>query len=138
MATGFGVIGCGMIAGFHARAIADIRGAKVVACFDAVPAAADKLAAATGCKAYHDLNAMLADPAVEIVTIGTPSGAHMEPAVAAARAGKHVIVEKPLEISLRRCDRIIDECRKAGVVLSTIFPSRFHASSQELKRAVGG
>ena len=57
---------------------------------------------------------MLADPAVQVVTIGTPSGAHMEPAVAAARAGKHVIVEKPLEITLRRCDQIIDACRKAG------------------------
>jgi predicted dehydrogenase len=74
---------------------------------------------------------------VQVVTIGTPSGAHMEPAVAAARAGKHVIVEKPLEITLRRCDRIIDECRKAGVLLSTIFPSRFHESCVELKRAVG-
>jgi predicted dehydrogenase len=60
----------------------------------------------------------------------------MEPAVAAARAGKHVIVEKPLEITLKRCDAIIDACRNAGVVLSTIFPSRFHASSIELKRAV--
>ena len=136
MATGFGIVGCGMIANFHARAIQDIRGAKLVACFDTMPASADRLAAATGCKAYHDLDQMLADPGVDVVTIGTPSGAHLEPAVAAARAGKHVIVEKPLEITLRRCDRIIDECRKAGVVLSTIFPSRFHGSSIELKRAV--
>ena len=136
MATGFGIIGCGMIAGFHARAIADIRGAKLAACFDNVPAAADRLAESTGCKAYHKLDDLLADPAVHVVTIGTPSGAHQEPAVAAARAGKHVIVEKPLEITLRRCDRIIDECRKAGVLLSTIFPSRFHESCVELKRAV--
>jgi predicted dehydrogenase len=136
MAIGFGIIGCGMIAKFHARAIGDIRGAKTVACYDTVPAAADKLAETIGCKAYHDLDAMLADPAVNVVTIGTPSGAHLEPAVAAARAGKHVIVEKPLEITLGRCDQIIDACRKAGVVLSTIFPSRFHGSSQELKKAV--
>jgi UDP-N-acetyl-2-amino-2-deoxyglucuronate dehydrogenase len=138
MTIGFGIIGCGMIANFHAKAIGDIRGAKVAACYDTMPAATDRLAQKTGCKAYHDLNAMLADPAVNIVTIGTPSGAHLEPAVAAARAGKHVIVEKPLEITLRRCDQIVDECRKAGVVLSTIFPSRFHGSSQELKRAVEG
>ncbi len=100
MAIGFGIIGCGMISNFHARAIGDVRGAKLVACFDKVPAAADRLAAETGCKAYHDLDEMLADPEVDVVTIGTPSGAHMEPAVAAARAGKHVIVEKPLEITL--------------------------------------
>ncbi|MGA2259554.1 MAG: Gfo/Idh/MocA family oxidoreductase, partial [Thermoguttaceae bacterium] len=133
---GFGIIGCGMIARFHAKAIADVRGAKLVACFDQVPAAADKLAETTGCKACQKLDDLLANPAVHVVTIGTPSGAHLEPAVAAARAGKHVIVEKPLEITLRRCDQIIEACQKAGVVLSTIFPSRFHDSSQELKRAV--
>ncbi len=100
------------------------------------PAAADKLAAETGCTAYHALDDMLADPRVAVVTIGTPSGAHAEPAVAAARAGKHVIVEKPLEITLRRCDAIIEACQKAGVVLSTIFPSRFHDTARLLKRAV--
>jgi len=136
MAIGFGIIGCGMIARFHARAIADVRGARLVACYDVVPEAADRLAESTGCQAYHDLGEMLADPAVEVVTVGTPSGAHLKPAVAAARAGKHVIVEKPLEITLRRCDRIIQECEEAGVLLSTIFPSRFHDSAREVKRAI--
>ena len=138
MATGFGIIGCGMIADFHARAIDDVEGAELAACYDMVPQAADKLAETTGAKAYHSLEAMLADPAVDVVTIGTPSGAHTEPAVAAAEAGKHVIVEKPLEITLDRCDQIIEACDKAGVVLSTIFPSRFHGSSVEMKRAVDG
>ena len=136
MAIGFGIIGCGMIANFHAKAIADIRGAKLVSCFDMVPAAADRLAAATGCEAYHDLDAMLKNPELDVVTIGTPSGAHLEPAVAAARAGKHVIVEKPLEVTLKRCDKIIAACDDAGVVLSTIFPSRFHESSRLMKRAI--
>jgi len=136
MAHGFGIIGCGMIANFHARAIADVRGAKLVACFDMVPAAADRFAQSSGCRAYHRLPDMLADPDVTIVTVGTPSGAHMEPAIAAARAGKHVIVEKPLEITLRRCDKIIDACREAGVTLSTVFPSRFHDSGREIKRAI--
>ena len=133
---GFGIIGCGMIASFHAKAIADIRGTRLVACFDAVPAAADRLAAAQGCRAYYKLDEMLADPEVEVVTIGTPSGAHLEPALAAARAGKHVIVEKPLEITLKRCDQIIRECEKNKVKLSAIFPSRFHRSSVDMKRAV--
>ncbi|MHC4398837.1 MAG: Gfo/Idh/MocA family protein [Planctomycetota bacterium] len=136
MATGFGIIGCGLISGFHAKAIDDVEGAELVACFDMVPAAADKLAESTGCRAYGDLGAMLADPAVDVVTIGTPSGAHMEPAVAAAKAGKHVIVEKPLEITLERCDRIIEACRRSGVVLSTVFPSRYHDSSRLMKKAV--
>jgi predicted dehydrogenase len=136
MAFGFGIIGCGMISRFHARAIAEIRGARVVACYDAVASAAQKLADETGCRAYERLEEMLADPRVQVVTICTPSGAHLEPAVAAARAGKHVIVEKPLEITLKRCDAIIRACEEAGVKLATIFPSRFHDSSQELKAAV--
>jgi len=136
MALGFGIVGCGMISNFHAKAIADVRGAKLVAGFDTVAPAADRLAGETGCKAYYQLDDMLADPDVDVVTIGTPSGAHLEPAVAAAKAGKHVIVEKPLEITLKRCDKIIEACDKAGVVLSTIFPSRFHAPSIEIKKAV--
>jgi len=136
MAIGFGIIGCGMIADFHARAIADIRGAKLIAGFDRIKASADRFAKKNDCAGYDDLDAMLADPAIDIVTIATPSGVHMEPAVAAARAGKHVIVEKPLEITLKRCDKIIAECEKAGVVCSTIFPSRFHGPSVQIKKAI--
>lgn len=136
MTIGFGIIGCGMIARFHAKAIADIPGAQLVACYSATQASADKFAAETGCKAYTSLDALLADPAVQVVTICTPSGAHREPCLAAAAAGKHVIVEKPLEVTLARCDDMIAACEKAGVILSTIFPSRFHHSSQLLKQAV--
>ena len=136
MTTGFGIIGCGMIAGFHARALAEIRGAKLIGCYDAVEAAAERLAVEQGCRVYAEIDDLLADSKIDVVTICTPSGAHMEPALAAAAAGKHVIVEKPLEITLRRCDRIIEACRKHRVLLSTIFPSRFHASSLALKKAV--
>ena len=136
MAIGFGIVGCGMIANFHAKAIADIRGARLAACFDMFPASAERLAEATGCTPYSKLEEMLDDPAVDIVTICTPSGAHLDPAIAAARAGKHVIVEKPLEITLKRCDKIIAECKKNKVKLATIFPSRFHGSSVEIRRAV--
>jgi len=136
MALGFGIVGCGMISHFHARAIGDCRGAKLVAGFDTVRPAAEKLADTFSCTPYDNLDAMLADPKVDVVTIATPSGAHMEPAVAAARAGKHVIVEKPLEVNLSRCDRIIEACEQAGVVLSTIFPSRYHDSCREMKRAI--
>jgi predicted dehydrogenase len=136
MAIGVGIVGCGMISNFHARAFEEIRGAQVVACFDMVAPAADAFAEQTGCTAYHKLNDLLTDPAVNVVTICTPSGAHAEPAVAAAKAGKHVIVEKPLEVTLKRCDRIIRACEDAGVTLSTIFPSRFHESSQLIKKAI--
>ena len=81
MAHGFGIIGCGMISRFHAKAIADVPGAELVACFDMVAPAAEKLAAETGCQAYHDLDQMLADDRVTVVTIGTHWGAHQDAAV---------------------------------------------------------
>jgi len=136
MPLGFAIVGTGMISRFHARAIEDVRGAKLVACCDMAADRAKQFAEEVGCTPYDDLAQMLADPAVDVVTIATPSGAHMEPAIAAARAGKHVIVEKPLEITLKRCDRIIRECEKQGVKLATIFPSRFHDSSILLRKAI--
>ncbi len=136
MTIGFGFVGCGMISNFHAKAVEGIRGAKTVACFDVFPSAADRFAAANHCTAYHKLKQMLADPSVDVVTVCTPSGAHRDPAVAAANAGKHVVVEKPLEITLKRCDAIINACRKNKVKLSTIFPSRFSPANVALKRAV--
>ncbi len=136
MAYGFGIVGCGMISHFHCKAIADVKGAKFVACYDSREESAEALAIQFGGTAYSDLDEMLADPRVDVVTICTPSGAHLDPAVAAAKAGKHVIVEKPLEITLKRCDAIIAACAENKVVLSTIFPSRFHKSSQTLKKAI--
>jgi predicted dehydrogenase len=70
------------------------------------------------------------------VTICSPSGAHLEPALLAAQAGKHVIVEKPLEVTLKRCDQIIEVCERHRVQLATIFPSRFHGCWRELKSAI--
>ncbi len=79
---------------------------------------------------------MLADKEVDVVTICTPSGAHRDPAVAALNAGKHVLVEKPLEITLAKCDEIIQAAEKNGVKLGTIMPSRFSPANLELKRAI--
>ncbi len=136
MSLGFAIVGTGMISRFHAKAIAEVRGAKLIACCDMSAERAEQFGKEVGCTPYSDMKKMLADPAVDVVTIATPSGAHMEPAVEAARAGKHVIVEKPLEITLKRCDRIIRECEKSGVKLATIFPSRFHDSSIQMRKAI--
>ena len=133
---GFGIIGCGMIANFHARAIGEIPGARVVAVYDVIADCAERVAKEYGAKAYSDLDAMLAREDVDIVTVCTPSGAHLEPALAAIRAGKDLIVEKPLEITPERCDRIIGAARKAGVKLATVFPSRFEEASRAMHDAV--
>ena len=127
MTIGFGIIGCGMISRFHARAIGDIKGTKLVACYSATPSSADKFAAEQNCTAYHSLHELLKDSAVDIVTICTPSGAHLEPCIAAAKAGKHVICEKPLDITFACIDKMIVVCDKVGVILFTIFLYRRHS-----------
>jgi UDP-N-acetyl-2-amino-2-deoxyglucuronate dehydrogenase len=137
MTIGFGIVGCGMIASFHARAIQDIPDAKVVAVHTGNSANGQKISDQVGgCAIYTDYAEFLNHPGLDIVNICTPSGAHLEPAVSAAAAGKHVVVEKPLEITLERCDRIIEACVQANVKLCTIFPSRFSPANVVLKQAI--
>ena len=136
MSIGFGIVGTGMIAQFHAKAIEAIPDAKLVACFDMVGERADSFGAENNCQAYSDLDEMLANSDVDVVTICTPSGAHRDPAVAAAKAGKHLLVEKPLEITLSRCDDIINACKESGVKLGAILPSRFSPANLALKAAI--
>lgn len=136
MSMGFGIVGTGMIAHFHAKAIQSMANGRIVACFNQNVEKAKAFAAEYGGTAYSTLDELLADRNVGIVTICTPSGAHRDPAIAAANVGKHVVVEKPLEISLQRCDDIIQACEKNGVKLCTIFPSRFSAANMALKEAI--
>jgi predicted dehydrogenase len=127
-----------MIARFHARALAEVPGARIVALADSDLPRARKLADELGLgdNIYPDTAPLLARRDVDIVIVATPSGVHMEPAVAAAQAGKHVVVEKPLEVTLEKCDRIIAACDRNGVQLCTIFPSRFADANRTLKAAV--
>lgn len=136
---GFCIIGCGMIARFHARALSEIPGAKVAALVSRTPANGQTLLAETGlpaCPVFATVEEAVKAPGVDAVIITTPSGAHLEPAVTAAAAGKHVVVEKPLEITGDRCQAIIDACDRAGLKLCTIFPSRFGDANRALKAAV--
>ena len=136
MSIGIGLVGTGMIANFHTRAIADADGVHLVGCVSEPFEAAKDFAAKNDCQAYESLDKMLADPNIHAVSVCTPSGIHLEPALAAAKAGKHVVVEKPLEITTERCDQIIQECEKNGVKLVVAFQSRFHESSRLIKEAV--
>lgn len=132
----FAIVGCGMISNFHVAALSEIENAELVAMTDIVPEVAEKAKEEHGVDTYTDHREMLKRDDIDIVNVCTPSGAHLEPAVDAAEAGKHVIVEKPLEIKLERCDQIIEACEDAGVKLCTIFPSRFSECNQLLKEAI--
>ncbi len=120
---GFGIVGCGMIADFHARAIEEMKGGHLACVFSRSKTNADRVANAFGCASYQDYKAFLAHPGLDIVAIATPSGAHLEPCEQAAKAGKHIICEKPLEVTLERVDRMIRACDKNRVMLAGIFPT---------------
>ncbi len=129
----FGIVGAGMIAEFHAKAIEAMEGAEVAAIYSRRLQPADAFAAQHDCVSYTDYEAFLRHEGLDIVTICTPSGAHLEPVEAAAKAGKHIICEKPLEVTTERVDRMIDVCDRHGVMLAGIFPRRFNEATHLLK-----
>ncbi len=139
MSLGFAIVGCGMIARFHARALAAIPGTRIAALVSRTKANGEKMLEELNhppIPIVSSVEEVVKLPGVDAVVITTPSGAHLEPAAIAAAAGKHVVVEKPLEITEERCDRIIEACDRFKVKLCTIFPSRFADSSATLKNAV--
>ena len=133
---GFAIVGGGVIGPLHAQAIAAQPDARLVAVCDIVPGAAEKLASQYGAEAMTDLDAMLARDDIQIVNVCVPSGLHAEIGIKAAQAGKHVICEKPIDITLDAADRLTAACAAAGVKLQVISQHRFSASMQRLKRAI--
>lgn len=116
--------------------MAELDGAAAVAVLSRDDGRADAFAEEFGTEPYTDLDAFLAEPSLGAVSVCTPSGAHLEFIEAAARAGKHVIAEKPIEISSERCDRIVEIAESAGVSVAGIFQSRYYENAREVKRAV--
>jgi predicted dehydrogenase len=134
----FGIIGAGMIGQFHGKAIQAMDGGELHSVFDLRPEAAAKLGEQFGAKPFSDLDAFLADPDLEVVTVGTPSGAHLDPSVAALEAGKHVICEKPLEITPERIDMMLNTAEANHVTLAAVLNRRFHPAMSAFKAAVEG
>ncbi len=130
----FGIVGCGAIGPTHAGALAQMAGVKLVAVADLnharARAMADKFAVS---KVYADQQELFNDPAVDVAIICTPSGIHGDGAVAAMNAGKHAVVEKPMEVTVAACDRMIAAQRKTGRLLSIISQHRFDQASMQVK-----
>jgi UDP-N-acetyl-2-amino-2-deoxyglucuronate dehydrogenase len=108
-----------------------------VAVFDQVEERANKFAQDHGVKSFSNLESFLSNPEIDVVTIGTPSGSHMEPTITAAKFGKHVICEKPLEVTLDRIDQMIQAHHKGGTKLGGVFNSRYEPVNQMLKKTIG-
>ena len=133
---GFGVVGCGLIGKVQAEAIGSIAGARLLAVCGRDEKRTSEFAAKFGIAGYTDYAAFLEHPDIQIVNICTPSGLHGEQSIKAAEAGKHVLVEKPIEITLQRADALIEACDRAAVKLGVIFQSRFLPAVQQIKRAI--
>ena len=136
---GFGLLGAGLVAPFHARSLAEAEGGELVAICDTDTERAERLAGglASGTPSIYDsLERMLADPAVDAVNVLTPNHLHHDAVVACARAGKHVITEKPPAMSLRETDAMIEACREAGVKFGCTVQCRIRKAVQAAKAAL--
>lgn len=128
----FAIIGCGFIAKKHANAIAEIN-EKLVAVCDKVPETMEYYQKEYGATPYVAIEDMLKNEEIDIVCICTPSGFHSSIAVQVANAKKHIIVEKPIAMTLEDTDKIILACKENNVKLAVVHPNRFRPVVQELR-----
>jgi UDP-N-acetyl-2-amino-2-deoxyglucuronate dehydrogenase len=132
---GFGVVGLGMGA-YHASAIVEAKGAKLIALCDADEGRLNKTNENFKVKAYTNYTDMLNDSEIDVINVCTPSYLHVDMAILAVKAGKHVIVEKPVDISVKKIDMLIEEGKKAGVKMGAIFQSRTTPLNKRIKATI--
>ena len=132
----FGIIGYGTIGRTHAQVIESLAGAKLTAIATRTPENARMAGVKHACAFYTDYREMLKRNDIDIVTICTPAALHLPMALDAAAAGKHCILEKPIEINTERSLRIIEAFDRRGLTLSVIFQHRFDPASRLLKDAI--
>ena len=130
----FALVGTGNISGIHAQAISEIPGAKLTAAYSVAGLA--PFCEKWGCAPAGSLDELMARSDVDAVCITTPSGSHGDPAIAALKAGKHVLCEKPLEITVEKIDAILAAAKESGAILAAVFQSRFGEGARTVKKAV--
>ncbi len=128
----FGIIGCGVIGHLHAEAITSLPDAQLVAVADIIPERAQELAEKYHVKPYSDFHEMLAREQLDVVDICTPSGQHGEEAIQVMRSRRHVIVEKPMDISREAIEEMLRVQQEAGVKLAVISQHRFDPVTREV------
>lgn len=131
-----GLIGTGTIAEFHAQALEGLPEVTLHSVYDTRAERTTEFARRWNARAVSSLSEFLADPALHCVSICTPSGTHRETAIAAAEAGKHVLIEKPIEVTTERAEDIVTACERAGVRLGGVFQTRYHPAAEILREAV--
>ncbi|XXM72949.1 Gfo/Idh/MocA family protein [Lysinibacillus sphaericus] len=132
----FAIVGCGFIAKKHASSIDKIDGAKLVAVCDKVQTTMEFYKDQYGANSYTEVEQMIENEDIDIVCICTPSGFHASIAVQIAEAKKHIIVEKPIAMTIEDTDKIIEACKVNNVKLAVVHPNRFRPVVQELRKIV--
>lgn len=131
----FAIVGCGVIHGTHINAIKALPDdAELVAVCDEVPEIVQKVAEANGITAYTDLEEMCDKADFEILCVCTPSGLHAKHGIIGANHGKHIVCEKPIDVSLEAADALIAACKANGVKLVVVSQARYSSGMQQLKR----
>jgi UDP-N-acetyl-2-amino-2-deoxyglucuronate dehydrogenase len=134
----FGLLGCGRIAKRHSELLGGghIDGASLVAVCDSIRARADAVASKFGVPAIYDIDDLLARKDIDAVAVLTPSGMHPAHVIACAKAGKHVVVEKPMALRLQDADDMIRACDEAGVKLFIVKQNRFNVPVVKAREAL--
>ncbi len=133
---GFAIVGTGMIAEFHANAIRAVPGARLVGAYGNVAEQRAAFCQKHGIRDFGSLEEIIASPEIHAVTVATPSGLHAAVAVPVLEAGKAVLCEKPIDVTLEAVDAILAAEKKGNGRLACVFQSRFGAGAQQLKKAV--
>jgi UDP-N-acetyl-2-amino-2-deoxyglucuronate dehydrogenase len=134
--VGFGLIGCGAIGRAHAASVVKACGSRLVAVADVSEKRAECLGDQYNVRFYSDYRYLLERQDIDVVNICLPSGLHMDACVDAACAGKHILCEKPLEVSLEKIDRIIEAVNENDVKLGVVFQRRFTHDALLIKKAI--
>jgi len=130
------IIGCGTIGKLHAKAYRDAKEIQLAAVVDEAQDRAAALGGEFGVPSYARMEEVLARADIDFIDICTPSGMHADAAIAAAKAGKHCIAEKPLDITPQRCDEILAAFRQSGTTLGGVFQHRFADEVRQTKKAI--
>ncbi|MBM3458112.1 MAG: Gfo/Idh/MocA family oxidoreductase [Armatimonadetes bacterium] len=133
---GIGIIGGGRVCRAHAVAAQALASTRLVAIAEVDEERRAKAAAEYGCRGYPDYDTLLQDPEVEAVVIGLPHFLHLPAAVASLGAGRHVLIEKPMAMSVEECDAILDAARRAGATLMIGHSQHFFPANVEARRLV--
>jgi len=133
---GLAIIGSGNIASTHADAIRLIPEANLLGFHSRNRKTTERISKQHHTKAWPDLERLLAEPSLDAILIATASGAHLEPAVKALRAGKHVLCEKPIEVTGKRATQMIEAAKNADRILGGFFPLRNSLAAQSIRQAL--